>query len=713
DDLEMAAKCFRQVLFRHPEDLPALRSLARVLRRSSDWNGLAEILATEFDLEDDPVHQAGLAIELGNIHLGPLEDPDQGANWFEKAISLKPAHPAALGALDHIYEERGQFTELVRVWETILRSEVSDTRKKTVCVRLGKLYEDEFSNLELALKCYKSALSFDPKALGALRGIQRVARAAKNFDACRMAFEKEIALGGEPARLALLHQGVGILLEKEDKHKEALVHFEEASRLGPGNREILRDLIDLYEKQSMHAELAGALERWARLAPTGVEKAETLLAAARVSDDHLKDSKSAFDLLQRAAAADPNNPEVLQLLGNLLYARGDHQAVVDLLHREIELASDREKKSRLLLRAAQIYEDPLGDSFKAAECLQEAVRLNPQGGKGLRALRDLQDRFGGNVPHQTSDQEDIPGLLAEAHRAAEGDPPRAKAFYLSVLDADPLNTEGLEGMVKLFTEEGDPRQTAVWLSLLAGALDEESQAKSGGKPSVFFRLGRLLEEEVRDPGRAVEAYFRAWELAPGLSDAREAVLRLGPEAGRWEEYQSVRSAAAADAEPQDRAAIYQELAQIEEEDLGRLDRAASWIRKALETDPLDPAILTAASRVFEATGDQEDLAAALARSFEAASRKGESTADEAARIARIYVEKLHDPEGGADWFAAALERDPADASLLAEARETCMRAGRVREADRLFQQEIEASSDGEVIASLHRARASMLARDLG
>ncbi|MHC4780960.1 MAG: hypothetical protein ACYTFG_20500, partial [Planctomycetota bacterium] len=42
-----------------------------------------------------------------------------------------------------------------------------------------------------------------------------------------------------------------------------------------------------------------------------------------------------------------------------------------------------------------------------------------------------------------------------------------------------------------------------------------------------------------------------------------------------------------------------------------------------------------------------------------------------------------------------------------------MRAGRVREADRLFQQESEASSEGEVMASLHRARASMLARDLG
>ncbi|MHC4600268.1 MAG: tetratricopeptide repeat protein, partial [Planctomycetota bacterium] len=597
DDGETAVQCYRQVLSREPENRIARRSLARVLRRLDDHEGLAEILEEEYGLLDEDRDRAAWAVELGTLYQGPLEDPESAIAWFENALGIKPDHAAALSALDRLYENQEMWSDLVRIWESILRSDVSDTRKKAICVRLGRLYEEEFSNLELALKCYKSALSFDPDSLGALRGVQRVARAAKNLDACRKAFEKEIKMGGEPARLALLHQGVGIILEKEKKSEEALTHFEEASRMAPGNREILRDLIQLFEKQQMHAELANALERWASLAPTGVEKAETLLASARVVDDHLKDSKRALDLLQRANAADGKNPEVLQILGNQYFARGDHRAVVDLLHQEIELVSDPEKKSRLLLRAAQIYEDPLGDVYKAAECLQEAVRLNPEGGKGLRALRELQGRFGGDVPRQGEEADPIPALLAEAEKIREASPDRAIAITLNVLDQDSLNAEALEGLVRLFSEKGEHRRAAVWLSMLAGSLDETESEGEDTKPSVFLRLGRLIEEQLQDPGRAVEAYFRAWELAPDLSDVGDAVLRLAPEAGRWEEYVTVRAASARDVEGEEKASLYIELATIEEEDLGNTHRAAEWVRAAMGESPRDDTVLSAAARV--------------------------------------------------------------------------------------------------------------------
>ncbi|MHC5038888.1 MAG: tetratricopeptide repeat protein, partial [Planctomycetota bacterium] len=396
-DLDLAASTFQEILAAEPHNRLALSGLARVQKRAGDHAGLAETWASEFELTEDANSAAALAVQVGTLYEGPLSDLEMAIAWHERALTLVPHLPAALSALERLYERTGNWTGLVKVEEAILRTEASDTRKKAVSVRLGRLYEEKFKNLEMALRCFKSALAFDPECLGALRGVQRVARAAKNFDACRKAFEKEIQMGGEPARLALLHQGVGILLTKEGKHAKALPHFQQASQLAPGNREILRDLIQLYEKEEKPAELAEALERWAALAPTGVERAETLLTVARVYDESLKDSNRALERLQQAQEADPRNTEVLQLLGNLLYARGDHQGVVELLQKEIELAPDREKKSRLLLRAAQVYEDPIGDAFRAAECLQEAVRLNPQGGKGLKALKDLRSRLGPKI----------------------------------------------------------------------------------------------------------------------------------------------------------------------------------------------------------------------------------------------------------------------------------------------------------------------------
>jgi tetratricopeptide (TPR) repeat protein len=387
--------------------------------------------------------------------------------------------------------------------------------------------------------------------------------------------------------------------------------------------------------------------------------------------------------------------------------------VVDLLHQEIELVSDAEKKSRLLLRAAQIYEDPLGEIYKAAECLQEAVRLNPEGGKGLRALRELQGRFGGDVDREGETTDPVPALLAEARKLRDSAPERALAITLNVLDQDPLNSEALEGLVRYHSERGEHHRAAVWLSMLAGSLRGEDDEGTEEKPSVFLRLGRLIEDQLEDPGRAVEAYFRAWELAPGLSDVEEAVLRLAPEAGRWEEYVKVRASSARHAPSEEKATLYLELATIEEEDLGNIRRAAEWVRAAVKQAPRDDTVLSTAVRLFEQMGETKDLARALAGRFEAASIQGTATAEEAARVARLHLEALHDPEKACFWFARAVDLDATDPALLEESRRASLQAGRSREADRLFLLEIDATSDPTAVASLHRERARLLARELG
>ena len=711
-DLEAASENYRRVLSREPGNRTALRGLARVLRKRKDWSGLADTLSAEFEHVEDDREAAALALETASLIENRLEDDEAAAAWYEKGLSLVPGHPAALSALERLYNARKDWKALVRVWEAVLRTKASDVRKKAVCVRLGRLYEEQFRQLNVALRCYKSALEFDPNCREALRGVQRVARTAGNMEACRKAFEKEIRLGGEPARLALLHQGVGILLMQEDKHTEALEHLEKASKLAPGNRDVLRDLIRLYEREDLSEELAKALERWAALAPTGMERAETLLSAARVCNDALHDVPRAVALLEKAEKADPSNAEVLQLLGNLLFARGDHQGVVDRLEREIELASDRETKSRLLLRAARLYEDPLKDPYKSAECLQEAVRLNPEGGKGFKALKDLQKRLGPEVGPEPPERSRVTKTLDEARKVVEDDPARAAALYMNVLDLDPLNQEALDGMIRVSTEEKKFRRAAIWLSMQVGGLEDEGQARDM-KPSVFYRLGRIFEEHLDDPGRACRAYARAWRLAPGLADAPEGVLRLAPGASLWEEYVEVEGARAREDEPAERAPAYVELARIEEQELGRIHRAASWIRAALEEAPLSPEVLEAAVRVFEKAGDVSALAQARGKAFEVAAIQGNADPADAADVARLYLFEIHDPEKAIAWFAKALEGSSGDVGLIRHAREACLQAGMIRDAERLFLREIEQTEDAEKSAALHLERARVLSREFG
>lgn len=709
EDLAQAKRTLQRALALDPQHRRAQRSLARVLERLGDAESLASILASTFEGTEDPLEGAAIALDLGKIHRRDLGDEETAATWYEKALELAPGHPAALSALEALYEKRGAWDDLIRIEETILRSDAAGPpRKKAICVRLGKIYEDRLGQLDMALRCYKSALEFDPRSLGALRGVQRVARSAGNLAACRKAFEREIKLGGEPSRLALLHQGVGILLEQEDNHAEALVHLEEASRLAPGNREILRDLIQLYEKENRSEELAAALERWAAAAPTGMERGETLLAAARVVNDSLYDTGRAIELLRRAEQADPRNVEVLQLLGNLLFARGDHKGVVEQLRKEIRLAPDRETQSRLLLRAASIYEDPLKDPYQSAECLQEAIRLHPDSGKGLKALKDLRGRLGPGALEERGLQAGIEKLLAEAEKLPDTDPEGAQARCLRVLDLEPANVKALDLLAETAQKEGKFRRAAVWLSMKAAALEE-----SDARPSVHFRLGRLFEENLVNPAQAVQAYLQAWRLAPGLEEAADAVERLAPGADAWEAWAEVKAARLREASGREKAAGAREIARVEEINLRRLPEAATWIRTALDEAPTDPEILEDAARILEAAGDLARLAAVKGRMFDVAAVQGQAKPEDALAVARLYAQELHDPESACVWFEKTAETGGADARVFREWRDVCVHAGFLRDADRLILREIEAETDPARAAALHRERARLLSRELG
>jgi tetratricopeptide (TPR) repeat protein len=269
-------------------------------------------------------------------------------------------------------------------------------------------------------------------------------------------------------------------------------------------------------------------------------------------------------------------------------------------------------------------------------------------------------------------------------------------------------------MARLALDEGKFRQAAVWLSLLAGTHgDAGEEGAESPKPSVFFRLGKLFEEKVGDAGKAVDAYFRAWTLAPALADAAEGVLRLARKAGRFEEYIAVRGKQADERDPAKAAAVWLENARIAEEDLRNPHIASEWIAAALEATPTDAAVLEAAVRIFEKAGDDEAWIRARGKAFDVTAIRGEAKAEEAAEVARLCLDRLSDPESAVYWFSRAAEIAPLGPEALREWRLACARAGASRQADRVFLLEIAAATDPAAKAGLFVERAAYLSASLG
>ena len=119
-----------------------------------------------------------------------------------------------------------------------------------------------------------------------------------------------------------------------------------------------------------------------------LRKAHAALAARRDAE--------AFELLQRAAAGDPTNPEALFHLGNLLAMRGDSAAAIAAYERALQFAPSHPE----LLVNLGITHAQAGAADRAEACYREALLRQPA---HLGAL--------GNLAHLQFGREDFASAL--------------------------------------------------------------------------------------------------------------------------------------------------------------------------------------------------------------------------------------------------------------------------------------------------------------
>src|SRR4029079_5064072 len=97
--LVRSAEFLRKLLSLRGDEAPVLALLEVVLRRQGENGELAEILAREAEVADEPQQQAHFLAALGEIRLTALEDADGALTAFRDAVDRDPAHPGALAAL--------------------------------------------------------------------------------------------------------------------------------------------------------------------------------------------------------------------------------------------------------------------------------------------------------------------------------------------------------------------------------------------------------------------------------------------------------------------------------------------------------------------------------------------------------------------------------------------------------------------------------------
>jgi tetratricopeptide (TPR) repeat protein len=595
------AEGWLEVWTRDPTDDEARAVLRRIedrLRAEKDWERLVGLLLGRVEGLADAREQVAVLREVARVFEGELDAPDRAFAALSTALHLDHAADGLIADLLRVTGQAGLWADLVGEYTGILPLIADPAARARHWLEIARIHAEELNQLDHAEAMYQESLGADPN--------------------------------------------------------------------GPA----LRPLADLLTRQEKWPELAAALTAAADRQDDAARRLALRQQLADIQAARLGDADAAIASYEqvRAAAQELAEPaalgEALEALDRLYRQKERWPDLLRVLEAKLARVSDPADGARLRAQRAELLERT-GDVDASIAALEAAVEADRANRAALRSLEKLYDRQGRDQDYLRTlerlaevAETDAERLMLLRRLAAEWDErpdgvERAAEALEQILQIDAQDDDAFRALGRVY------RQNQRWLPL-ADALTRKIEVT--GDPAAmrehYAALGRICDEELQDPVRAMEAYGSA----VGLGDEREATLaalaRLYEQQGRWRSAAEVldtwakvaREPATSEAALVRAGALY----------AGRLDdRAAARERyaRALELDPGDVAALSALGALQRDEGDHGRAAELLVE----AAQRTQDRADRARLLheaAALHEEPIGDRAKAAALYAEVLAIDP-------------------------------------------------------
>jgi tetratricopeptide (TPR) repeat protein len=530
---------------------------------------------------------------------------------------------------------------------------------------------------------------------------------------------------------------------------------EEAARairkLGEERDELRADAADALEPVLRAAtrwpDVADVLEMRLRAQTEAVERANTLHAIAKVAERELDDRARAMDALLRALAEEPASERIhgdLERLAAMLGAEG-WSRYADALADRAGAIFEATVTTRLLVRLGMIAEAELKDDVRAARAYAQAAEQAGDTPETLGALDRLYARIGDTraladvlerriaLETTAKGQADFYHRLASLQISEFGEKGQGLGTLRTALERVPDHAPSRDAMVQLLEDDQlfDDAFDAlefVYKSLGQAAERAELYEKRVTRaPSKRDRirarldLAKVLEEAVRDLGRAQEVIEAAIAEDPSDADALAELERLAGASHGWASAAEALTRALHDAERLSTRAV------AEARDLTSGSVSELWVRlagwrrdkledatgaeeaflNALKVDRENLDIIRAVESLRRAPGRERDLVDILQRRAKLETDLGRKRElyQEAKTLAQASV---GDAALAESVLRDLLAEDEADAWALDELTLLREAAGDHEEVVKLLGRRADQAADGVAALALKHAAATVI-----
>jgi tetratricopeptide (TPR) repeat protein len=702
-DIAGARAVYELVLSEDPAHVKAGEALSRILEKSGDFDVLVKLLKQR--LEAQPAEDAIRSLcRIGEIYDDRLGDTAEAVKMYNQALERDPSSLDALRGLERAYAKTNRYKELLENLELQVRLSATPKQKISLLERIAAVQEEEFLNHPAAASALERALEADPGRVQVMHNLVRFYRVMNRWEDASKLYQRQLELVEEPAERIALAVSWGRVLADQIGSPERAVHaYELVLEEDSEHAGALEALAKLREATGDADQALEAILSLAEQAETPAARAEQYVRAA-VLQQSRGNRDAAIEHYRNAMDAQPDDRNISAALRKAYVERGDINAAVELLQREIDVTEGERAQAKLAGEMARLQRERLKDDDAAESSAQRALRLDPGSFDALLVLGDIcfeKGRFVEASSHygriadrvETLGPENaVPVLFRYVDALAKSGSTESALSAMDVLmRLAPDDADAVGRVAQVTFEHGSAKRAAElyynYLTRFGADITERERAQA------TYRLGEAYRK-CNDLPAAVQALKDAAEMDPAAEEPLAALAQAYLDQGNFAEAVRTKTDQLDLAVGDTRHALLVELGDLYATKLNDRTQAAKSLMAALEEKPDDRRLLTKLMQLYSEDKDWNRL-------VEIVVKLAEGVDDPIQKIkylqtaALVSGRQLGDANQAAYYFDQVLDIDPGNEKAVAELASIQKEAGNYTAVEDLLKRKLAAAEKAE------------------
>lgn len=693
--LDRAVEMMRRTSRKVTDNVGLKWRLAILSRDQQKWNAYVDVLSKELIGASERVEdKVDIYEEMIRIYRDETKQEAMVVKTYEALLAVAPGNKDAVESLVEIYEKMRRWPDLIKVLDA--QAEKGSAEDKVdFYLRIAKIYLEKLSRKVDAIKYFENVLSVDPLHKTAIAELKSLYTERRDWEKLIDIHKRELQrMDSAPDQIALLKEMADIAKTKLRNNGVAIEVWQEVLTLDASNEEAISALESLFESEKRWNEMGEIMERRIALTEDANEQFQILQKLGALYSDKAGDTAKAIATWRRVLAMDPTFAKGVDALRKLFVESRDWEAleayyadngmiadVVKLFEQlSKSLKSDEDKKA-VLLRAAHVYENALGESDRAKSTLEKILTIDAKDAVAAKELTgyyessseyaELAKMF--EILHDAC--EDIEersayGLkLAKLFETKLSDDAQAYDWYLKTVCENIRYEQAYDGLVRSSGRTGHASDV---VSLFCENLDKTDDVSF--KRELSYRVGCLYLEYLDKADEAQKIFESLLSEDPEDVRALGALESILEREGRFNELLEVNARRMKLAKsPEELAETLLSGARIHENHLNDKKGAIESYERVCELLPEDSRPLVELHRLYAETESYEDLARVIEKQLELlgvsqafSESRSEAEQNEEGMVGIVYGAKLErDEEGNAYWVERTIRGvDPEEVTAL-------------------------------------------------